>query len=74
MGSDFANFDAGCHEPVPLETRFDPRMPLLMRGAQPVHHIVRDHEISLRALSRRNPPHRGASVVWGAGERTTLGL
>jgi len=21
MGSDFTNFDAGCHGPVPLETR-----------------------------------------------------
>ena len=41
--------------------------------AQPVHHIVRDHEISLRALSRRDPPLREESVIGGAGEPTTPG-
>src|SRR5439155_8091011 len=50
-----------------------PRMPLLIRCAQPVHHIVRDHEISLRALSRRDPPLREESVIGGAGGPTTPG-
>ena len=48
-------------------------MPLRIRCAQPVHHIVRDHEISLRALSRRDPPLREESVIGGAGEPTTPG-
>ena len=27
MGSDFTNLNAECHESVPLEARFAPRMP-----------------------------------------------
>ena len=27
MGSDFTNLNAGCHESVPLEAQFAPRMP-----------------------------------------------
>jgi len=30
MGSDFTNLNAGCHESVPLEAQFAPRMPPLI--------------------------------------------
>jgi len=50
MGSDFANFHAGCHGPVPLETRNCPSFLDLPR-----HHIACDHDSSVRALGGRDP-------------------
>jgi len=50
MGSDFPNFPARCHGPVPLETRNSPSVHDLPR-----HHIACDHEISVPALGGRHP-------------------
>ena len=80
MGSDFANFPAGCHGPVPRETTISPEN-------APTHSMISSHFITSRAITKArfvrsnlsgyDPQRsRGGPVNQfpGVGQPTTIGL
>ena len=55
MDSDFTNFHAGCHGPVPLQTANCSEDAFTHSMISPVHHVPSDHGSLVRALGGRDP-------------------